>query len=269
MSLISIKRLVPVLILVSLSSSCGKEKSTAPREEINVALYSGRGADADCKTAAQKMFEWMGYKVKRISPHQINTGSLNEFDLICFPGGDMYYYSLDISSTGKLKIRQFISGGGGYIGICGGAYFAAEKVYWRGVQLNMTPLSLFRGTATGPINQIYAYPDYGMTQLDIVTMDHPITSGEDASMSVLYYWGPYLSPNAEFEFDVICDYHVTKNHAMVAFEYGQGRIFLTGAHPEFEEDSDRDGVGFCDLFDDQGSDWDFMKKAARWCLKKI
>ncbi|UCF04832.1 MAG: hypothetical protein JSV33_13040 [bacterium] len=264
-----IRRLAPVMILAYLAVSCGDKKPTAPRDEINVALYSGRGADADCKTAAQKMFEWMGYKVQRISPNQINTGSLDGFDLICFPGGNMYYYSQDISVNGKQRIKQFVSGGGGYIGICGGAYFAAERVFWRGDLLDMTPLSLFRGAATGPINQIYQYPDYGMCRLDIAILDHPITSGEDASMSVLYYWGPYLSPNTGFEFDVICDYHVTGSHAMVAFEHGQGRVFLTGAHPEFEEDSDRDGVEFCDVFDDQGSDWDFMKKAARWCLKKI
>jgi hypothetical protein len=56
---------------------------------------------------------------------------------------------------------------------------------------------------------------------------------------------------------------------MIAFGHGNGRVFLTGAHPEFEEDSDRDGADFCDHLDDRGSDWDLMKKAARWCLGEI
>ena len=54
----------------------------------------------------------------------------------------------------------------------------------------------------------------------------------------------------------------------------QGRVFLTGPHPEWEEDSDRDGVDYvqpsvADRFDDQGSDWDLMRNAARWCLHEI
>jgi len=34
---------------------------------------------------------------------------------------------------GGLNIKDFIRNGGGYIGICGGAYFASEKVIRPGV----------------------------------------------------------------------------------------------------------------------------------------
>jgi len=55
---------------------------------------------------------------------------------------------------------------------------------------------------------------------------------------------------------------------MLAFDYGLGRVFLIGTHPEIEEDSERDGVDFADELDDQGSDWDLMRKATLWCLKE-
>ncbi len=64
----------------------------------------------------------------------------------------------------------------------------------------------------------------------------------------------------------IARYAVTQQPAMVACRYGEGRVFLTGVHAEWEEDDDRDGVSYFDKHDDQGSDWDFMKKAVRWCL---
>jgi glutamine amidotransferase-like uncharacterized protein len=257
--------LFPTIVVVS----CSEDDVTAPIEEITVALYAGRGADDDCITAADNMFEWMGLNVERVGSSLINTSSLDRFDLICFPGGDMYSYSQDISAGGKAKIKQFIADGGGYIGICGGAYFAASRVFWRGNRLDMIPLSLFKGSATGPINDICPYPDYGMTQLNVLALNHPITSDGPAFMSVLYYWGPYLTPDTDFEYDLICTYDVTGLKAMVAFDHGKGKVFLTGAHPEFEEDSDRDGVNFCDDLDDDGSDWNFMKRAAHWCLKKI
>lgn len=31
---------------------------------------------------------------------------------------------------------------------------------------------------------------------------------------------------------------------MLALDYGLGRVFLIGTHPEIEEDSERDGVAF-------------------------
>ncbi|RPJ59080.1 MAG: hypothetical protein EHM12_07245 [Dehalococcoidia bacterium] len=269
MAMISLRGFSALSIAVSLTVSCGEDKAATPADKTKVALYAGRGACEWCKTAAESMFEWMGYEVERISPEFINASSLDGFDLICFPGGDMYEYSQDISSEGKIKIKQFISAGGGYFGICGGAYFAAEEVYWRGGRLDMRPLSLYSGTAAGPVDQIVAYPDYGMCALDVATLGHPITAGEDGSMSVLYYWGPYLAPDAGFEGDVICDYHITATHAMLAFEYGEGRVFLTGVHPEVEENDDRDGTDAGDDLTDPETDWDFMKKAARWCLGEI
>jgi hypothetical protein len=52
----------------------------------------------------------------------------------------------------------------------------------------------------------------------------------------------------------------------VAKEYDQGRVFQTGPQPEWEEDATRDGVAYFDHFEDQGSDWELMRNASRWCL---
>ncbi len=86
------------------------------------------------------MFQWIGYTVSRLDADYINSESLDTFSILCVPGGDMYRYAQDISLLGKDNIRGFVSNGGGYIGICGGAYFAGEKVFWRGNQLSMTSL---------------------------------------------------------------------------------------------------------------------------------
>ena len=52
---------------------------------------------------------------------------------------------------------------------------------------------------------------------------------------------------------------------IMAFGYGSGRVFIIGTHPEFEEDSDRDGFPPDSALDDMGSDWELMKNAAQWC----
>jgi len=234
-----------------------------------IALYSGRGTDEELIQATKNMFEWMDCTVQLVKADYINNESLDSFNILCIPGGDMYKYAQDISSEGKEKIRNFISDGGGYIGICGGAYFASEKVIWRGNQLPMNPLGIFPGTAKGPINEIVPYPDKGVVKINIVDSLHPITQSEPDSIWILYYWGPVLIPNKNANVTILGRYNKgNKEPAMLAIDYGQGRVFIIGVHPEIEEDSDRDEVNLADEFDDQGSDWELMRKAVLWCLNK-
>jgi hypothetical protein len=54
---------------------------------------------------------------------------------------------------------------------------------------------------------------------------------------------------------------------MIAFEYESGRVFLSGPHPEWEEDSQRDNSIWENEFDDQGSEWDMMMKVSLWLVE--
>jgi len=271
----------PVLILLLLYTvKCSTEDVKII--EADAAIYCGQGADQDCITASSNMFEWMGYSVELIKPGYINKHSLDNIKILCFPGGDMYEYSRKISSHGKEKIRNFLTHGGAYIGICGGAYFAGEKVHWRGSQLQMEPLGIFPGTAKGPVNEIVPYPYYDMCEIEFINNTHAVTLESSSSAWMLYYWGPVLIPDAGTDIQILAKYKKGKQEAAIAaFEYGEGRVFLIGAHPEFEEDDDRDGVTFKDTvlngysyigedkLNDLGSDWDLMERAADWCIKEL
>ena len=241
--------------------------SQSPNLNAVVALYSDQGCWDESVQAAEKMFEWMGLTVARVNADYINSKGLDNFSMLCIPGGDMYQYARDLSSSGKNKIINFISNGGGYIGICGGAYFAAEKVYWQGAQLAMISLALYSGSAYGPNNEIVPYKDYGMSRVNIVNFTHPITQSESSFAWMLYYWGPVLIPDNSADVTILARYDNGNQPAMLAFEYDLGRVFLIGTHPEIEEDDDRDGVDWGDELDDNGSDWELMKNAAFWCLE--
>ena len=234
-------------------------------ESTLVALYAGGGADEDCITATRNLLEWAGCKVDLVEPNDILYGDLSHFGIICFPGGDMYRYGNDLRIAGTRRVRDFVTAGGGYLGICGGAYFAAERVYWRGNRVPTASLGLYEGVSRGPIADIIPYPEYGMCKVNLSAARHPITASQPDTMWVLYYWGPVLIPDDPTTPTVIGRYDATGDPAMLAIEYGQGRVFLVGGHPEFEEDSDRDGVSFPDSLDDLGTDWDLMKNAIEWC----
>ena len=240
---------------------------TRPASKADVAIYAGRGTWDLSVEALERMFLWMNYSVELVGADYVNDIGLAGFRILCIPGGDMYEYAQDISPRGKENIRDFVYDGGGYIGVCGGAYFASEKVLWQGSQLPMTPLGLFAGTATGPINEIIPYPNYTMCEVKIIDQGHLVTQFEPRSEWMLYYWGPALIPNRDANVTILGNYGKGNQTAMLAFDYYQGRVFLVGTHPEIEEDSDRDGVSFGDELDDQGSEWDLMQKAVLWCIK--
>ncbi len=232
-----------------------------------VAVYTGDGAAEACSAAAIRMFAWMGYEVATIGANDVNYSDIARFDLLYFPGGSSGPYERDISVGGKARVRAFVAAGGRYIGTCAGAHFAATTSEWRGEAYTGNGLSLFPGEVRGPIPELIIDSAYDMTRLTL--HPHAITAGRPDSAWVMYYNGPYFSFDSCQEIEVVASYDVTGSPAMVAFEYGGGRVFLTGPHPEWEEDSDRDGVDYFDGFDDRGSDWDLMLRATRWCFGKI
>jgi len=252
-----------IIILLSISHN-----PPPPNKTAVAALYSDVGTWEESVQAAEKMFQWMNYTVELVNADHINNNGLDDFSILCIPGGNMYQYVQDISSRGMENIKNFIGNGGSYIGICAGAYFASEKVVWRGNQLPMRPLGVFPSTAEGPINEIAPYPNYTMCKVNIVDSAHPITQSEPDSAWMLYYWGPVLIPNKDANITILGRYDRGNQPTMLAFDYGLGRAFLIGTHSEIEEDSERDGVAFADESDDHGSDWELMRKAVLWSLKK-
>jgi glutamine amidotransferase-like uncharacterized protein len=268
-----------MLVLIALSFIVSDCEDSAPNKSADIAIYSENGVWNNSVIAAENMFHWLGKSVVRINANYVNNNLLTGFQILCVPGGDMYQYSQDISESGKEKIRAFVRNGGGYIGLCGGAYFASKTIIWQGNQLPMTPLGLFDGSAEGNIDAIVPYPQRNMCQVNISDTTHFITDSISSPLWILYYWGPIFTPNSS-GVTVLGKYATVDKPAMIAFDYGQGRVFMVGTHPEIDEDSNRDGVILPDTvingthylgedqLNDRGSDWDLMKNAVEWCLMK-
>ena len=234
---------------------------------IRVALYNGSGAWQYDIVAMSNLFEWMGCSVATVRGDDIKSGRLDNFDVLAWPGGYMPGYWEEVGLEGKSKIQDFVSSGGGYMGICGGAYYACDYWVWQGWKAEgELDLDLFPGVAHGPINEIAG--EYNMTRIDIVDRTHPITDSLPECMQILYYDGPYLQPYEDANVTILGTYDMAGTPAIVAFQYGNGSVFLTGPHPEVEEDSDRDGfaldIGYWKTFSDEGSDWPLLLEAMKW-----
>jgi biotin--protein ligase len=254
-----------IIVSIGLFNGCkGK-----PNKNADIALYAGQSCWQESALAFKKMSEWMGYKVRFVDSDYINKVGLDSFKIMCIPGVNLPQYAQSISLEGRENIKKFIHDGGAYIGICGGATFAGEKAIWQGEQLSIELLGLYKGTSRAPIDEIVALPGYGMSKVNIVDFTHPIAQSEVDSIWVFYYGSPSLLPDQDENIAILGRYDVENLPMMLAFEYGHGRVFLIGAHPELEVNSYRDGTAPYDELDDKGSDWDSMKKVILWCLKEL
>lgn len=232
--------------------------------KVNVAIFAGRRVWYEGKTACLNMFTWMNLSVTFVFADDIRNGSLSNFDLLCMPGGWAYGFYEDLRWDGASKILDFVRRGGAYLGICAGAFYTCDYIVWEGIKYDY-PIGLFPGYGIGPLDEI-PWPNYNITRIDIVNHAHPITSSEPAYEHILYYGGPELHPYEGTEVTILATYNSSGQPAIVAFEYGAGRVFLCGPHPEIEEDSLRDGASFGEEFDDQGSDWPLMYETVRWLV---
>ena len=248
---------------------------------VDVAYYNGDGAWNVSEIILSNMVKWMGCSFTTVRGQDIRDGCLDNYDVLIWPGGHYPAYWGEVGLDGKAEIQEFVSRGGGYLGICAGAYYAADYMVWmddaaypppdykvEGDELN---LDLFPGVAYGPIFEIADRDTtyWAMVEINIVDQTHPITEPMPNPMTMFYYGGPYLEPYDDANVSILGRYDITGTPAIVACSYGEGRVFLIGPHGEIEEGSDRDGWSFPDISepDDVESDWPLYRNAVRWLCK--
>ncbi len=240
------------------SSALAQEGSPSPLKFTgSVAIYDDRGADSSSVIALTHLAEWLGNEVTSVDHNDIIAGVLEDQDILIMPGGWAEYYWYDLWGPAVFRIRNFVASGGGYVGICAGAFFACDSVFWENEKYDY-PLDLFEGAGIGPINSIAPWPSLAMCSISPV-LNPPIFPGRLHQDSVLYWGGPFFAEYSPGQSETLFLYDETGEPATVTFFYGAGRVLLSGVHPEFEEDSDRDGLVWDNYLDDNGSEWDTLR----------
>jgi len=232
---------------------------------FRVAIYADRGVWDDGKIALIQMFRYYNEQVDTISASQINSSPISSYDVLVVPGGWAVNYRRSLTSAGLQNIRNFVSEGGVYVGICAGAYFAADSIIWNGRTYDY-PLDLFQGYAIGAIDSIVSWPGYAMTHVTL--NDSWRAPSLDSTQYVLYYGGPYFESYGTF-FDTAGMYNRINQPGIIVFTYGNGKVILSGVHPEIEEDSDRDSTTFASELPDSGSDWPWFMYIIQEALNRV
>ncbi|MFW9920083.1 MAG: BPL-N domain-containing protein [Candidatus Thorarchaeota archaeon] len=233
---------------------------------IKVAVYEGTSLASviASKDALVHMYEWMNATVDVLNVTQIINEGLNEYRILAMPGGNPITFTNRFGSAGRAVIREWVSRGGSYFGICGGAMFAVRVTDYG--DPSYYQLNLWNGTVQGPLGSVN-----GMTEIAVnTTCSGPDLGGVPASLSSNYQGGGYYVPDegqSAYTY-TLATYDYNSQPALIASTYGTGTVCLSATHVEIEEDGDRDGTTYYDdTCDDSDSEWDLMLQISLWQIE--
>ncbi|PTX96278.1 cyanophycinase [Spartobacteria bacterium LR76] len=204
---------------------------------IRVAIYADEGSPKapdlieGCLTDLPARFQ-----LQRVSAEQIRAGILEGFDVLAQGGGRASIQSDALGETGKEKIREFVRDGGGYVGICAGAYLAASDrpYYLRLVNARVVDREHW---ARGGGDVQIRFTEEGRRNLQQKTQ----------VAQIRYNQGPLLARDSQVDMPTYTELAIFETEiakkdapsgvmkgtsAMVSAPFGKGRVFLSSPHPE-------------------------------------
>lgn len=233
--------LLPVL------PGCGEDGGgTDPNGNLrHVAIYRGTGVEEISAQRVKTTLDSMGVSSEYVVESDIQA-SLADFGLIVFPGGDPLEMNRFLGVTGRSNIALLLSSGGGFIGLGGGAYLAADSMVYQqsGSGVN-APIGLYEGWARGPLDGLASGNDALVQVLDD-RFDPTL-----GSYQLFYENGPgweIVFPSGQ----VVADFVTTGGPAVVLLEPTFGRVALSAVQLE-QEEADR---------------W-FLRRLVEWCFREI
>jgi hypothetical protein len=203
---------------------------------LKIAIYDGPGSGKKGIVAVtQRAQQLPGATVTPLKPEEVGTRNLAEFDIIMFSGGSGSAQAKAIGDAGRKNVRQFIEGGGGYLGICAGAYLACAGFDWGLGILNAKTVSnkWMRGRA--------------MMQIQLTDEGRALFGNVENKFTIRYANGPIIKPldrtdlppyrtAALFRTEVAANgtpVGVMMNSPAAVFAtFGKGRVLTISPHSE-------------------------------------
>lgn len=175
-------------------------------------------------------------RVTVVSAADIRGGALDNQQVVIFPGGSGSKEAASLAEAGREAVRTFVERGGGYLGICAGAYLASADYTW---SLNILDAKV--------LDRKHWARGSGDVQVAYTAAARQLLGGAGEQQTVLYWQGPLLAPANN---DAIPDYEtlgtfateIAKNGAPTGVmigttaiargTFGSGRVFCFSPHPE-------------------------------------
>lgn len=182
-----------------------------------VCIYTGSGASLakDVERALDKL----NISYRKIAEKEIKKGDLKDHSVLIIPGGYTKRCVDALGEEGFRHIREFIRDGGGYVGICAGAYLASGIVEVEGHPKGLGIINIRNIRKQG----------VGIRNIFITQPNHTITSGYKGEIRIWYQNGPMMK--AEENTEVLANYG--EGYAAIVWaKFGSGKVVIFSPHPE-------------------------------------
>ncbi|MGH7134385.1 MAG: BPL-N domain-containing protein [Pirellulales bacterium] len=206
---------------------------------IEVAVYQGAGAGKSRAALMQVLGGETRLKVRDITPDEIRAGRLEGCHVLIQPGGSGSAQGKALGSEGREEVRAFVERGGGFIGLCAGAYLATCDYDW---SLGILDAKV--------IDRKHWNRGFGTVDIGLSRQGRDFFHVDDERISIYYHQGPLLAPaeNAKIaDYDDLAKFEteIAANGApmgvmpgctaIAAGTFGQGRVLCFSPHPERTE----------------------------------
>jgi len=217
---------------------------------LQVGFYDDTGTGPTGKDHIPRILDRAeGIDVRFLGSRDFEPFELDQFDLLFFPGGSGSKQARALGEERRERIREFVRSGGGFIGVCAGAYLCSAHYSW---SLDLVDSACFTGTRVIGGKKRQMWYRGGPTRVDIELSQEGrrIFSRVPGQFDVRYQNGPILSPKglpaledytplAWFRSEkVLCEPQrgtMIDTPAIVSGRFGKGRVVAISPHPEADE----------------------------------
>ncbi len=205
-------------------------------QPIKVAIYDGKGAPIDGVVNVENRIKSIpGATVTRVKAEQMGSIDLKAFNVVVFSGGSGSGQAEGLGEAGRNNVREFVRNGGGYMGVCAGAYLACSNFKWSLGLLNASTVSSKwrRGK--------------GFMDAEITEAGHALLGDVKGTFKVRYANGPIIKPGDKPDLPAYTTITLFRSEiaengspvgvmvnspAQALGTFGKGRVFISSPHPE-------------------------------------
>lgn len=209
----------------------------SPRARVGVYVDVGAGPSVNDLLADLARYE--NVSVQKLTADDIRSGALADLDLLIHPGGSGSKQGRHLGEAGRTAVRKFVENGGGFIGICAGAYLASADYDW---SLNLLDARV--------VDRQHWNRGRGTVDLAVTAAGRSLLQLEVKTLPIHYAQGPLLAPANRPEIDdyqclATFETEIALNGAPVGVmqgttaiargKYGRGQVYCFSPHPEMTD----------------------------------
>jgi glutamine amidotransferase-like uncharacterized protein len=205
-------------------------------DTIKVALYADQGTSGRIDDVLRALESDSRLQVTKVMVDDIRAGALAGYDVLVHPGGSGGGQGRALGAEGRTEIRRFVRDGGGYVGICAGAYLASCHYPW---SLNLLNAQV--------VDSAHWARGYGDVEISVGDLGRSVLGVAEERLTIYYHQGPLLAPAdhpglpayvplARFETEIAKNGApegvMIGTTAIAASRFGKGRVLCFSPHPE-------------------------------------